>query len=70
MPYLHRCDFCNDETRLSADEVAGADFDRSCDDCGEDGCINCMPDGVCDGCQSSRDEEDADTLDDDDDDDE
>ena len=55
MPYLFRCTYCNREVEI---DPWSADFERNCDDCGEDMCKSCVNiyDRVplCDSCLDNR----------------
>lgn len=59
MPYFFECDYCGAQHSLGNPRH---DFpetpDRSCEDCGQDGCRDCLPNELCESCQERHAEED------------
>ncbi len=46
MPYKYDCPNCHKHHRLS---FPPEEVDARCHDCGEDGCVSCMPDRLSNG---------------------
>lgn len=61
MAYVMRCDACGLEEEFNAQNGDLPPTMLSCEECGTDGCDQCMPGGVCDDCQMTRDAEDEET---------
>lgn len=56
MGFVFECDACADRRELSSWDLslASVDLPRTCQDCGQDGCVSCIPDEVCSACQDKR----------------
>lgn len=53
MAYIFRCDVCSHEETL--DMPCPEELHRNCEDCGQDGCEHCLPNGACEPCLEDRD---------------
>lgn len=52
MPYYFKCDVCNYREEVF-DGGIGC-FDDECDDCAQEGCVECLDSGLCDDCRHRR----------------
>lgn len=69
MGYYFECTYCNRTTPVSDQDVNPFLVGRNCEDCGEDGCEECMPHSLCEGCRDDRESVEEEELEDEEDDD-
>lgn len=52
--YFFECDACGAKHNFSHPvNYASSQFERACDACGKDGCVDCVSDAVCRTCDPS-----------------
>lgn len=59
MGVYFECDMCSFREPCNPN----TDYTANCEDCGIDGCVKCLPDGLCDQCIALRDTDDEDDQD-------
>jgi len=65
--YYHECPHCNGITPINPNDLLhrATRPDVTCCECGDDGCITCMPDEMCSECEDRLDDDDGWDADDD-----